>query len=546
MDQKFTAPVIKTEKTPGDTRFARFLLSLGGLGALVWVLIRVIPKPSRLSYPCIRAASPLAVNFILTLIAFFASLTFFKELRRFLLSRKRIIITGIVVVAVGAVLIPVMPRLIAPPHTLTTLADLEGPNKPMGRGVGIHPGRVVWVHEPDATNEQYTVDGEKQWFTPEMTNQDAVDAMFSRGLRTLTGTDNDRAAWDALFRNFNAAQGRDGQGYVKGEKIVIKINLNGLGNGPSNINTSPQLCRSLLRQLVRVVGVAQRDIHLGDPNIPPDPDMYGLMLAEFPDVLYWGWGPGFVRPEPTPQEVLFASDGGNADFLPRSYVEATYMFNLAVFKKHHRAGISLGAKNHFGSITPFNSNGAFNWHYGLPVPDGGADDSNGAYGVYRVLVDFMGHKDLGGKTVLYIVDGLWGSINWGHPAVKWRMSPFNNDWPSSLFLSQDPVAVESVCFDFLYHEFDKDHPTEGQYDPRDNSGPFPHYRGVDDYLHQAADAACRPLVYDPEKDGTPLADSLGAHEHWNNAEEKQYSRNLGRDEGIELVPVEDPWQPGKR
>jgi len=32
--------------------------------------------------------------------------------------------------------------------------------------------------------------------------------------------------------------------------------------------------------------------------------------------------------------------------------------------------------------------------------------------------------------------------------------------------------------------------------------------------------------------------SLGAHEHWNNAQDKQYSRNLVRREGIELQRVE--------
>jgi hypothetical protein len=31
--------------------------------------------------------------------------------------------------------------------------------------------------------------------------------------------------------------------------------------------------------------------------------------------------------------------------------------------------------------------------------------------------------------------------------------------------------------------------------------------------------------------------SLGVHEHWNNAEEKKYSRNLGTGQGIELVAI---------
>ena len=29
--------------------------------------------------------------------------------------------------------------------------------------------------------------------------------------------------------------------------------------------------------------------------------------------------------------------------------------------------------------------------------------------------------------------------------------------------------------------------------------------------------------------------NLGVHEHWNNSFEKQYSRNLGGEEGIELI-----------
>ena len=47
--------------------------------------------------------------------------------------------------------------------------------------------------------------------------------------------------------------------------------------------------------------------------------------------------------------------------------------------------------------------------------------------------------------------------------------------------------------------------------------------------------------YDPEHDGIAMA-SQGVHEHWNNATEKQYTRNLGTGNGIELlyVPKNDP------
>jgi hypothetical protein len=82
------------------------------------------------------------------------------------------------------------------------------------------------------------------------------------------------------------------------------------------------------------------------------------------------------------------------------------------------------------------------------------------------------------------------------------------------------VAIDSVTLDFLRNE------------PRATrvTG-FP-----DNHLHEAALAGKPPsgTVYDPEGDDAPLT-SLGVHEHWNNATEKKYSRNLGRGEGIELV-----------
>ncbi len=133
----------------------------------------------------------------------------------------------------------------------------------------------------------------------------------------------------------------------------------------------------------------------------------------------------------------------------------------------------------------------------------------------------MGHPHIGGKTVLYLVDGLYAGR---HPKslapIKLKMSPFNDDWSSSLFVSQDPVAIDSVGFDFLWTEWDED----------------PHRSGADDYLEEAATAndPASGTFYDPDGDGTRLQ-SLGVHEHWNNPKDKQYSRNLGKDEGIELV-----------
>ncbi len=143
--------------------------------------------------------------------------------------------------------------------------------------------------------------------------------------------------------------------------------------------------------------------------------------------------------------------------------------------------------------------------------------------IYRPLVDLMGHSHLGGKTVLYLVDGLFSGV---HPrdAVpqKLQITPFNDQFPRCLFASQDPVAIDSVGFDFLSTQWPE----------------FTQKGGVDDYLREAALANDPPsgTFYDPNHPTpTKRLSSLGVHEHWNNPQEKKYSRNLGIGEGVELV-----------
>jgi hypothetical protein len=47
------------------------------------------------------------------------------------------------------------------------------------------------------------------------------------------------------------------------------------------------------------------------------------------------------------------------------------------------------------------------------------------------------------------------------------------------------------------------------------------------------------IIYAPNGDNIPMT-GLWVHEHWNNPIDKQYSRNLGKGEGIELVKIFQP------
>ncbi len=510
--------------------WARLLFPFLGLAALVWVLVRVLEKPARASYPCMRVAAPAAASFVVYVAGLLSSVLLFRRARR-QFAAARIppgLVSLLLAVALGT--------------SLRTDRDaraeyqsvLEGANQPMGTGRGIFPGRVVWVHNALAVDQSCSNSTGDYWWQDDNTRQTAVDSMVSAAVQTLTGKGSDAEAWDALFRYYNQTHGKGDIGYTAGEKVVIKINLNTGASGTGyvradyrTVDTSPQIVCAVLDQLVNKAGVAQADIGFGDPGRNVDNIFWNKFHATFPDVQYWGNGNGRtpIVKSATPQ--LMTSDDSLKNYLPTCYLEAAYMINIPVFKQHHRAGISLGCKNHFGTFVPFLGN-AFPLHYSLPCTEGDRNVNNGGYGKYRIFVDLMGHRDLGGKTILYLVDGLWSSTNWGDPPWKWRMPPFNTQYPASVFASQDPVASESVGFDFLYSEFTVGNPSGND---------FPRYSGVDDFLHQAADSVnwAQGIRYDPEDDGSALPRSMGVHEHWNSAAEKMYSRNLGTGDGIELV-----------
>lgn len=514
----------KTGRPIGSTRgpwWLPWIFPLVGLASLLWFLIRVIPKPSRATYPCQRLAAPIASGCIVWLTGLVASSLAYRRARH-LAGQTRYVMAGVfATVAVAAIWWSI--NITSDTGAGAAFVPIDPPNSPMGVGKGIHPGRVVWVHDPDATSW----DGRTgAWWDDGNVDQRVVDDMVSRALRTLTGQKDDAAAWEALFRDFNKTHNIGAIGYQRGEKIVLKINMNqdtGAAWAANAGMPSPQMMRSVLGQLFDVVGVAGEDVtiydaarYIGDPiysAIHGDPDPH------FQSVTFVGSSTrngriGAVYDSAHPIRFGHSNVPGQATaYPPRAVTEAKYLINMALFRAHQLFGVTLCGKNHFGSIY-WPSNGGW-----TPSPLHNFGNRDLPMGSYNCLVDLIGHPQLGGKTLLYLVDGLYGARHQNGEVM--RYSSFGNDWTSSLFMSQDPLAIDSVGLDFLRHE-----PLAA-----DCTG-----QGVDNYLHEAALANNPPShsVYDPDGDGVRLQ-SLGVHEHWNNAVDKKYSRNLGQAEGIELV-----------
>jgi hypothetical protein len=529
-----------------EARKAFWLWIVLGLASIIWVLIRVVPKPSRATYPCQKVAQPLAAGFIVWLLGLVGSSLIIQRARR-LFQRHRYVV-GVICLA-PAVLLSFITLNdtsgIASP--VGTFAPTDSSNSPMGIAHGINPGRVVWVYD-SLLSDQGGTSG--WWWEDKRTDPKVAQRMMNQALLNLTGINDPVKSWDSLFKYFNKTRyNQNDVGYKAGDKIAIKVN-NIFSRfyqwtDSQDGRPCPQMLYAMLWQLVHMAGVPDKDITIYDCNFYHGDPVYKYCHTDFPGVRWaegdatdradghnYEKGPGSdpgIREKVVPDTncVIYYGDpnlvpGSGTVCLPTVVSKARYLINICLPRNHELAGVTLCAKNFFGSVwhpnpPPGNAYYYHGWcpffmHKAVASLNFAADIPMRPMGTYNALVDLMGHKDLGGKTFLFIGECI-------RPKY-WSAPPFKGRPASSLFMSQDIVAIESVMLDFLQ-----------------SAGVVP--AGTpDNYLHEAAQANNPPsgTVYDPEHDGIRLQ-SLGVHEHWNNPTDKQYSRNLGTGKGIELIQI---------
>lgn len=373
-----------------------------------------------------------------------------------------------------------------------------------------------------------------RWWDEGNIDPTLFENMYENSICALAGSDDIRKAWDKIFHYHNKTHGKGNRGYRPGETIAVKINLNNTfatDDSDNDIDQSPQATVALLQQLTRRAGVPQENIIVYDatigwkPRAIPD-RLYGPVHQLFPKVRWMSaeGSEGIDAADWVDNAISYTdSTVSLGTVLPRAVVEADYLINAALLKGHEISGVTLCAKNHFGSI-PFPAK----MHGSATV-----SQMSGNEGDYSAYVDLMGSPNLGKKTLLYIVDGLYGmQTNVGAPRPdrdKWKT--LGGGWSSSLFMSLDPVAIECVCLDFLYAEFGNGLGFSGA--PQFPEGSS---RNCDNYLKEAAKGK-NDRLGDYRPNGIKTG-SLGVFEHWNNSSDRQYSRNLGKSEGIELITIQ--------
>ena len=127
----------------------KWIFIITGIISTIWFLIRVIPKPSRAAYPCMRLAAPVMSGFVVYLLTLGGMAVFIRKARRNF-SRERYVSAGSLLFAALVALFIFIGQ--HTPNSYATALEIsgpdDGPNQPVGAGQGVNPGRVVWVWNP--------------------------------------------------------------------------------------------------------------------------------------------------------------------------------------------------------------------------------------------------------------------------------------------------------------------------------------------------------------------------------------------------------------
>lgn len=294
-------------------------------------------------------------------------------------------------------------------------------------------GKVVQVQSQDATSWN----GQTRYW--EHVEQRVVDKMVNRGIMELTRAASVEDAWRSLLPY-----------YQPGEVIAIKVNFNNCWSCSSVKGVIDALIHPVNAVVkgLEQIGVNRSDVWVFDAvrALPARFVNAGLPGIRFFDK-YCNRFAGFSsQPD---AYINFNPPQGMS--MPVEKVtdvvrNAAYLINMPIMKGGHPlAGVTLGFKNHFGTI--HNCSALHDYVDVVNKPPAYNPD-------YNPMLDFYNSPHIGGKTVLTIGDAIFAARDFNDPPETWWT--FGYKLPKSLFFATDPVAVDCVMHDLIEAELGAD------------------------------------------------------------------------------------------
>ncbi len=339
-----------------------------------------------------------------------------------------------------------------PPTHTPTPTDTPTPtatNTPVPTSSPPVGSRVVHVHDADATDWDFGND-----YYGNFVDQNMVNAMVDRGVMELTDASSVGDAWKAIIPN-----------YEHGKGIAIKVNFNNWNycdRCETNCEEWTLKTDALIHPVIAIIrGLKQAysnlehsDVWVYDATVGQAPPVSERQIPNnvfadpcrdlYPGVRFFDQGcheeAGYTSGDPS-AIITWRNPGGTLPLPTRQVtdvlVNAAYLINMPIVKKHGGTEVTLSFKNHAGSLSDFSP--FHDWVY----YDGSHYSSS-----YNPLVDIYRNYHIQNKTVLTIADALFG--NWYRNETKSEpWITFGNQAANSLLFATDPVAIDCVMCDLL-------------------------------------------------------------------------------------------------
>jgi uncharacterized protein (DUF362 family) len=400
---------------------------IGSLSA-IWFLIRVIPKPSRATYPCQRAAFPIASTFVIWLTGSLFTYLSFKKARRVYASKK---LVALGLFSLSAILFAIT-YVIVPSENNMAIAKSIFHEKPVleasyniTEDQYIDPQATVAIVKADKENAEDVTDEELE----SMIRQ-AVE--MSGGLEDIV-TDGDVVVLKPNMVSTSAPNGD------------LPLTANGMITDYRVVAIVAEIVRELnpTGSILVMEGSAANTIsgfvamNYNKTSIPDADEILAI------DECSGDWmeydAPELVEVNLPAGKKLYPNSlkPNNSDefYYNRRYFEADVLISLPVLKNHETAGITGAVKNLSIGATPTNIYG-------------NSDDSNGRWNIishdaaqmHRWLHDFYYLR----PADFAIMDGLQG----------WNNGPVFNHGSNNLdghqenmrviLASKDAIAMDAI------------------------------------------------------------------------------------------------------
>lgn len=309
--------------------------------------------------------------------------------------------------------------------------------------------RVYNAHATDWNFQDSKTSGSHYW---EHVNTDVCRKMVNKGLRIFTRRPTTETAWKWVFRQ------NGGTGYIRGQKISIKLNWNdcdpGLGDGPDGnyLVSNTQLVQAVIESLLsHVPGLRPDDLLVGDPSRTPYDRIrfalsgLGVQVIEFkPDVFA------------ALSDARVDYPNWQGDYLCNSmFGQSAHLIDMPLLKAISASwGIAGVLKDAQGKIGQAGASYQDNRRAWIKKHDSTFSYTNNL----NTLAYMNSHPWIKDKRRLIIADGLYGLFNGQHfrsgnrDDIPRPWILFQNNSPNSILFSTDPVAIDCVMHDLVRFE----------------------------------------------------------------------------------------------